>query len=146
MEPTDPYGLCTTALVVGVASGFVPLVNTEAFLLWVAATTPVSERLPVVIFTTLGQMVAKAGLYLIGCGALGIPLGKHATKVDALRARLAGRKGSTSALLFASATCGIPPFYLVSVLTGVLRWSFTRFFLIGCCGRLLRFSLVLLMP
>jgi membrane protein YqaA with SNARE-associated domain len=138
----DILGLYATAFLAGLASGFVPLVSTEAFLLWVAMTSPFSALLPVAVLTTFGQMLANSGLYLAGRGVLRLPL-RCSTKLDALRARLeSGRTGLTG-VLFASACGGVPPFYLVSILAGTLRWPLPRFLVVGSCGRLLRFSVVL---
>lgn len=141
----DFLGLYATAFLAGLASGFVPLANTEAFLLWVAMTSPVSDLLPVAVLTTFGQMLAKSGLYLAGRGVLSLPL-RCGPKLDALRARLEGGRAGLTGVLFASACAGLPPFYLVSILAGTLRWPLRRFLIVGSFGRLLRFSIVLGLP
>jgi membrane protein DedA with SNARE-associated domain len=44
--------------------------------------------------------------------------------------------------VFASATAGWPPFYLVSLAAGSLRYSLARFVLVGGSGRLIRFAVL----
>lgn len=148
MNPAEAAGSCglyAAAIFVGVASGLLPLVNNEAFLLWVAATSPLADLLPVAVFTAFGQMLAKSVLYLVGRGVLRLPL-RFGRKVHELQARLEGRRAGLTGLLFASACGGVPPFYVVSVLAGTLRWSFARFLTVGFCGRVLRFSAILGLP
>lgn len=97
------------------------------------------------LLTAFGQMLAKSALYLAGRGVLSLPL-RSGRKLDALRARLEGNRAGVTGVLFASACAGVPPFYVVSVLAGTLRWSLPRFVVVGFCGRLLRFTIVLGLP
>lgn len=46
------------------------------------------------------------------------------------------------AVLFLSATLGVPPFYVTPILAGLLRISFPLFFVCGFSGRFLRFGAV----
>ena len=46
-------------------------------------------------------------------------------------------------MLFASASTGFPPFYVVSVASGALHIQFRRFLLIGFLGRTIRFAIEL---
>lgn len=137
-------GLCAATFAVAFLSGFVPLVNLETYLLSVAALRPGSSLPPVVLAASLGQMSAKCLLFLAGRGALALPLRHRGRALQA--AAWLERRGCGPALVFASAFSGIPPFYLVSVAAGLLRFPLAAFLLCGTAGRLLRFSAVFLLP
>jgi membrane protein YqaA with SNARE-associated domain len=129
------------SLVVGLVSGLVPILNTEAYLLAVAAFAPSDRLLPVVLLTTLGQMIAKSLLYFAGSGVLSRRfLGARAARLEEVKRRLERAPTGVAALVFASASAGWPPFYLVSLAAGSLRYSLARFVLVGGSGRLLRFA------
>lgn len=70
MDLTSVLGLFGGSFAVGAVSGLVPLLNTEAYLLGVAALAPRETLLPVVLLTTAGQMASKSLLYVAGSGAL----------------------------------------------------------------------------
>jgi membrane protein YqaA with SNARE-associated domain len=132
---------------VGFVSGLLPAVNTEAYLLTVASLAP-REVVPfAVVFVTAGQMAAKACVYLAGRGALsGWLVRAQGARLTALRDRFAGMQGRASTLLFSSAVFGVPPFYVMSLAAGSLRYSLSRFLLVGAGGRLIRFAAVVALP
>ena len=124
-------------------SGFVPLVNIEAYLLGAAALLPGAPALVVVVPAALGQMAAKAVLFLGGRGLVRLPL-KARDRAIAAAARLGTRR--PPALVFTSALTGLPPFYVVSVAAGMLGFRPGPFLLAGLAGRLLRFGAVFALP
>ena len=141
MELAKAFGFLAGSFVVGLVSGLVPVVNTEAYLLAVAAFAPSDRLLPVIVLTTVGQMIAKSLLYLAGSGVMGSRfLGARAARLDEVKSRLERAPTGVAALVFASATAGWPPFYLVSLAAGSLRYSLARFVLVGGSGRLVRFT------
>lgn len=141
MELATALGFLAGSLVIGLVSGLVPVVNTEAYLLAVAAFAPRDRLLPVVVLTTLGQMIAKSLLYFAGSGAMSPRLlGARAARLAEMKNRLESAPTGVAALVFASAAAGWPPFYLVSLAAGSLRYSLARFILVGGSGRLLRFA------
>lgn len=147
MQLTRLLGYCGGSFAMGLVSGLVPALNTEAYLLMVAAVAPREAVLPAVAFVTLGQMVAKGLLYLVGSGAVSSRLlGARAGRVAGMRQRLVRMRAGASALVFSSAATGIPPFYLVSLAAGSLRFSLARFLLVGGSGRLLRFAAIVAVP
>jgi membrane protein YqaA with SNARE-associated domain len=141
----DPDQVYLATFVVSFVSGFVPIVNTEAYLLSVSALSSV-PAVPVVLLSTAGQMSAKLLLYLGGRGLVKLPLGRPGQKLDKVRAELERRRGKTDALIFASAFLGFPPFYAVTVLAGVVQVPLLDFLLPSTAGRLLRFASVFLFP
>ena len=147
MELTTALGLFVGSLVFGAVSGLVPVLNTEAYLLAVTAFAPSEHLLPVVVLTTLGQMISKSLLYLAGSGALSPRfLGARAARLQELKSRLQRVPTGVTAVVFASAAAGWPPFYLVSLAAGSLRYSLARFVLVGGSGRLLRFAALVAVP
>lgn len=144
-EMTSAVGLPAATFLYCVASALVPIVNAEVFLLGVAAMAPSSMLATVVVMATLGQMAAKAVLFLAGRGVLSFPLGRGRAGLEAVRLRIE-RWRSREALVLVSATTGIPPFYATSILAGSLGFPFGRFLVLGLAGRLVRFSVVVAMP
>src|SRR5512143_3294299 len=124
-------------------SGLVPFVNMEAYLIGAAALLPGAPPLVVVVAAALGQMAAKALLFLGGRGLVSLP-SRLRQRASAASARLGGRR--PPALVFTSALTGLPPFYLVSVAAGLLGFRPGPFLLAGFAGRLLRFGAVFAIP
>jgi membrane protein YqaA with SNARE-associated domain len=128
-----------------VASGFIPVVNAELFLVGVAAVAP-REVLPAVAaLAAAGQMVAKCGMYLGGRGVVALPRGKRHEDLARWQARVDGWR-SKDLLVLVSASVGLPPFFVTSILAGSLKLPFGRFVLAGYLGRLVRFGAVLAIP
>lgn len=140
------YGLYLSTYIIAVISGFVPVVNIEVYLVWVAAFTPRSQGLPIAILATLGQMTAKTLMYLGGAGILKITLRKPEEKMAAVQKKFESWKNRTSLFIFLSAFLGVPPFYLVSVASGALKIKLPRFLITGLAGRFLRFGITVFFP
>jgi membrane protein YqaA with SNARE-associated domain len=138
-------GLPLATFLYCVASGFIPVLNAEVFLVAAAALAP-RELLPVIpVLAAAGQMVAKSGMYLGGRGVVRLPSEKRKADLDALRARVA-RWRSKDLLVLVSASVGLPPFFAVAILAGTLRFPFARFLLAGFVGRVVRFGAVVAVP
>jgi membrane protein YqaA with SNARE-associated domain len=140
-----PDQVYLASFVVSFVSGFVPIVNTEAYLLSVSALSSV-PAVPVILLSTLGQMCSKLILYLGGRGLVRLPLGRPGQSLDKMRAELERRQGKTDALIFASAFLGFPPFYAVTLVAGVVQVPVLDFLLPSTLGRLLRFAAVFAFP
>jgi membrane protein YqaA with SNARE-associated domain len=137
--------LYTATFLVSFVSGFVPLINAEAYLLSVASLSS-APALPVVLIATLGQMAAKLILYLGGRGLLKLPRARSYESLEKLRLQLERRRGRTDTLIFLSAFLGLPPFYAVTILAGVVQVPLLDFLLPSLLGRLLRFGAIFLFP
>jgi membrane protein YqaA with SNARE-associated domain len=150
MDPLDltrTAGLLGGSFAVGAVSGLVPLLNTEAFVMGLALVHPRGRLAPAVVSITLGQLLAKLLLYQVGRGSLSLPGLRHGRgRMAEMRARLEERRSCVAAVVFASATLGLPPFYLVSMAAGSLRWPLARFLLVGGAGRLARFTVIAAVP
>ena len=134
-------GIYLATLIVSVLSGLIPLVNGELYLIaaiLVAGDATVALVLAVIV--AIGQMIAKIGLYYTARGAseLGQKTRLAAGLVKA-RALVERWEGKPLTLLFVSAVTGLPPFYLVSLLAGIVGIRFRTFLLLGILGRVIRF-------
>lgn len=132
-------------LVISVLSGLIPVINIEFYLVSVA-TLSTAPAAPIILLTTLGQMIAKYVLYLSGQGVVKLPIGRHQKSLDRVREALERRRGSAHGLVLVSAITGLPPFYAMSIVAGALRLSLAGFLVVGSAGRLLRFSVFFLFP
>lgn len=139
-------GIYVATFIIALVSGLVPVVNAEAYLLLVSAILPPGAVLPVVLLAASGQMIAKLALYLTGKGALRLPLRRWDEKIEAWRTRIETRKGRADVLIFVSAFVGLPPFYVLSIVAGILRFRLAEFVVWGFVGRSLRFGVVVLFP
>jgi membrane protein YqaA with SNARE-associated domain len=128
--------------VVGLLSGLVPVINIEVYLVAVGSLSGASP-VPVVLLTTLGQMLGKCILYLSGQGFVKLSLWPSWKSLERTREAFDRHKSRTEGLVFISALTGIPPFYALSVMAGVMRIPILRFLVPGTLGRCLRFSVVL---
>jgi membrane protein YqaA with SNARE-associated domain len=140
------FGIYLSTYIVCLASGFLPFVNAEVFLVLVSAITPRHRAPFVVLIATFGQMTAKAIIYLAGRGALKLPLKKYEQKLDTIIQKYGKKRIASNLFIFLSAFTGLPPFYIISILAGVIKFKFMSFLLYGFLGRLIRFSLVVFFP
>ncbi len=101
----------------------------------------------VVLGMTIGQMIGKVLIYLAGAGAIRLPLREsHKERLATARQKLESSRMGTAPFLFVSAATGWPPFYIVSILAGVLRLGLWIFVISGFLGRLVRFSVFAAFP
>lgn len=134
-------GIYLATLIVSVLSGLVPVVNGELYLIAaiVVAGDP-TVALVLAVLVAIGQMIAKVALYHAARGAT--TLGRRTrfgAKLEQAQALIERWRGKPLTLLFVSAVTGLPPFYLVSLLAGVVGIRFTTFLLLGLVGRVIRF-------
>lgn len=140
-------GIYLATLIVSVLSGLLPLVNGELYLIaaiLVAHDPTIALVLAVIV--AIGQMIAKIGLYYAARGAT--ELGKKTRLARSLvkaRALVERWEGKPLTLLFVSAVIGLPPFYLVSLLAGIVGIRFRTFLLLGIVGRVIRFVAIALL-
>jgi len=139
-----PYLAC---FALSIVSALVPWVNGEALLLSLAVCAPSRFALAGLVgLASLGQMVGKCVLYWGGTGSVSLNRGRVARLTTSWKKRLTSSPGRASIVVFVSSAVGIPPFYVITILAGALHLGFGRFVGIGLCGRLVRFSLVVIIP
>jgi membrane protein YqaA with SNARE-associated domain len=129
-----------------VLSALVPVFNAEAYLIAASALAPSALAPAILVAGTLGQMAGKVVLYYAGRGAVRLPGERIQRALREAEARLGRRPGMESAVLFSSATLGLPPFYLVTLASGMMHLPLPRFVVLGLLGRLLRNAVVVALP
>lgn len=132
-----------------IASALVPVLNIEIYLSALAAAEPVDVWL-LALAAAAGQMIGKVVYYVLGRSSLDWAWVRRKTDKPKFQAALArwqtrveGRPWFAAGCVLLSASVGIPPFAIVSVLAGTLRMSFTMFVVVGLVGRVLRFASIL---
>lgn len=144
------FGPYAATLVVGFLSALIPVVNIELFL--IAAAAIASGSYPVWtlgVVAGFGQMGGKCILYWSGGTAVNSRAGRRfsADRVETLRRRMrAMNPWVLSGFNFVSALAGVPPFFLVSVLAGVIEMKFWQFLVTGLTGRVLRLVAIVTFP
>jgi len=124
-------------------SGLVPVVNAEIWLVAVTLLVASPAPLPaVVLLAAAGQMAAKSVLFITAKGALDLPTGRYQEKIERARASLARWKRRPNLLLFTSASVGLPPLYVTTLLAGGLGYRYRSFVTIGMLGRTARFAVI----
>lgn len=129
-----------------IASAVIPVFHAEAYLITMSALLPPVFGLPLVLASAMGQMIGKAAMYLMGRGVVRLPGERMHRLVAKADEWGRNRRGVEGSLVFVSASTGFPPFYVTSIACGMLKVPFGPFFWLGFLGRLLRFTVAVLIP
>jgi membrane protein YqaA with SNARE-associated domain len=139
--------LLLTSFALAVVSAIVPWVNGELVLLsFVAPTTSTPDLSQIVIAVTAGQVSGKSVLYWLARRARRLPPLKVEAAMARWRDQVARRPLAGLATMFASATFGVPPLYLTTLVAGSLMVDFGAFLAVIVSGRLLHFGAIALVP
>lgn len=147
----EQFGPFLATFIFSVFSALIPFLNLEFYLVAVSAVSPnsLSFLTAILFIATLGHMIAKGILYGTGRGAikLSVSNNKFSTKqIKELQLKMEENRSRNGAFLFFSGVTGLPPFYLVAILAGMLKLNFWNFFICGFAGRLIRLAFVLALP
>ena len=150
-ELIEQFGPYLATFIFSIFSALIPFLNLEFYLLAVSAIAPESLRFLgiILLIATFGHMIAKGVLYGTGRGALKLSWQQKkigVTQLKRLQLRMEKLEGQYSAFLFFSGATGLPPFYLVAIVSGMLKINFVNFFAFGFAGRLIRLAAVLALP
>ena len=85
-------------------------------------------------------------MFFGGRGVKFLQRGFMKAKIDEVSDVMQRRNGAVGTMMFMSAATGLPPFYVVSVASGLTGIAFTQFATLGFLGRFARFSIVVLFP
>jgi membrane protein YqaA with SNARE-associated domain len=129
-----------------VVSAVVPAVNAEVVLLAASAALPLRYAWVLITAATLGQMVGKVAMFYGGRGVKFLQRGRLKEKVDGLGDVMRRRNGATGWFVLTSAATGLPPFYMVSVASGLIGVPISQFAVLGTLGRFIRFAVVVMFP
>lgn len=149
------------AFVLSMGSAFVPIVPFEIFLVGLG-THGISPWFGTVVVVCggLGQMCGKLVFFFAGRGVRSrlstrakvtaeVEVAEHkgsSGRFAAIFEHAREHRGIAGAVTFVSGVIGIPPFAVTSVLAGAWRMSVVEFFVLGFCGRSIRFAVVLVAP
>jgi membrane protein YqaA with SNARE-associated domain len=137
-------GIYGGTFAVAIIAGLVPFINTEVFLVWLvrSAVDSSAQLAPIVIIASIGQMIAKIGLYFAGSGLLELPRGRYKHKIEIVRSKLDRWRTKPYFVYAISSVLGLPPFYLTVLAAGALHIRLKAFLAIGLTGRLIRFGVI----
>jgi membrane protein YqaA with SNARE-associated domain len=138
-------GIYAATLIVGVVSGLVPVVNGELYLISaVIITYDPTTGIVLAVLLAIGQMIAKVVLYQAARRAGDAGHGRFHAKIERARAKVAQWRDKPLALTFVSSIVGLPPFYLVTLVAGIVKVRFVTFLWLGLVGRTIRFLAIAL--
>jgi membrane protein YqaA with SNARE-associated domain len=139
-------GVYLGSFAIAVVSGVVPIVNAELYLIGIVlAIGGIPEALVLAVLIAAGQMIGKGALYQAARGATRLGASRAARladKLDHARAKVGRWRSKPYSALFVSASVGLPPLYLVTLVAGILEIRFRAFLLVGFAGRTLRFGTI----
>lgn len=135
-----------TTFGVAVASAVIPVINIEIYLLGASALAPREMVIPLVVAGTLGQVIGKIALYYAGTGALRLPGKRLQAALTRMNTQMQERPRTGGALVFVSATLGLPPYYVVTLAAGAAKMNLPMFLGVSLVGRLIRFAIVVAVP
>lgn len=130
-----------------IASALVPWISAELIVLAAAGSLASPAGLMVVVLgVTAGQVAGKSAIYWLARSARRPPSALVSRAVARCRDKYERRPVAAVGVMFASATVGLPPFYLTSLVAGSLKIDFGTFLAVGMCGRLLHFGALAAAP
>jgi membrane protein YqaA with SNARE-associated domain len=129
-----------------VASAVIPIFHAEAYLVAASLLAPPELRWPLVVAAATGQMIGKTAMYFAGRGALLIPGERMQRRIQQATERYRAKGEIGGALVFLSSASGFPPFYIVSIAAGMLKYPLPPFLVLGLAGRFIRFSVAVFLP
>jgi len=139
------FGIYAATLIVGVVSGLVPIVNGELYLISALLITyDPKTGIVLAVLLAVGQMIAKVVLYQAARRASNVGHGRFHAKIEKARAKVAQWRSKPLTLTFVSSTVGLPPFYLVTLVAGIVEVRFITFLWLGLVGRTIRFMTIAL--
>ncbi len=142
--------LVLTTVVVAFGSAVLPFINIEAYLGAVGAAVDHVGLWAIAGAAAVGQTAGKVVLFYAADWAMNLPWIKKKMSTPKWERsyhrwaqQVRERPGQTVLLLFASASLGFPPLYVMAVLAGQLRVRIWLFVPTCLLGRFLRFLVIL---
>jgi membrane protein YqaA with SNARE-associated domain len=142
--------LILTTLLVAFGSAVIPFINIEAYLAAVGAAIKDIGVGWVALAAAVGQTAGKVALYHASGWAMRLPwikkkmaTPKWKESYDRWSVRVHERPNQTALLLFASASLGFPPLYVMAVLAGQMKVRLWLFISTCLTGRFIRFLVIL---
>lgn len=138
-------------------SALVPVVNTEIYLVGLVTQQP---QLPWWLLgpaAAVGQMAGKRLFYYAARGSLRLPArlqrhsgwsggGRWSRRLVRFQETCRERPAWAVGVLLVSASLGLPPFLMITVIAGMARIPVTTFLVTGLAGRFARFAAIAASP
>jgi membrane protein YqaA with SNARE-associated domain len=140
-------GIYGASFAIAFIAGLFPIASIELFLVGLSALRhpSIGELVVCCVLGALGHQVAKTITYFAGEGALENK--KLKPRVDAIRHRIERWDRYPHAILFLSATVGLPPIYLIGFIAHpLMEIRFLPFTLITFIGRMGRYLVLAVIP
>jgi len=134
-------GILVGAALTCALGGVFPWINSEVVILGAALLVPPTALPVLVIGCALGQMSSKAGVYAITRWAPHVLPDRARALLDRAE-RYRGRQGVLVGAVFLGSAVSLPPFYLVTLASGLLRVPFALFCLVGLFGTATRYAVL----
>ena len=112
----------------------------------VSAISARETIIPILIISIISQMAAKVIVYFAGNGAIKLPLRKYEKKIARVKEKFENSKVKPGYFVLISAMTGIPPFYIVTLLSGMMKVHIWDFILFGLLGTSIKFTASLYLP
>ena len=128
-------------------SAILPWLNTEIIVLSLPALARSPAELAWLVGVAVsGHLLGKCSIYWAARRGTARPMPRLAPLMARWRTRMEGRPWAPPACLLLSATTGIPPFYVITLLAGATRVNFPSYVACGAAGLLVRFGSLALVP
>jgi membrane protein YqaA with SNARE-associated domain len=127
-----------TTFAVCAISGPLPVVHSELYLFSVSTISPPAWAPGLILAAVLGQLVGKALLYFVGRGAIKIRSERFNRILLKAQSKMQANPKTGGAILFTSATLGLPPMYATTLACGAARMNFAWFLTLTAAGRIVR--------
>lgn len=138
--------LFMSTLMVCIASGFIPLINAELYLIGVGLYESGHHYLLLATAAAIGQTIAKGIVFFISKHTQYFMSEKYTTKLKKLELMQKRWSKASLSVLFCSSSLGFPPLLLTSVYYGLVNLNFYQFITITLIGRWIRFAVILMVP
>lgn len=135
-----------TTFAVCAISGPLPVIHSELYLLSVSTLSPPRWAWALIAAAVLGQLAGKTLLYYVGRGAIRIRSERFQRLMTAAQARMEANPRAGGAVLFVSATVGLPPMYATTLACGAARMNLVSFLLLTAAGRFIHYAVVVFVP
>jgi membrane protein YqaA with SNARE-associated domain len=135
-----------TTFAVCAISGPLPVIHSELYLFSVSTISPPAWAPGLILAAVLGQLLGKTLLYFVGRGAIRIRSERFQRMMARAQTRMQANPRTSGAILFTSATVGLPPMYATTLACGAARMNYAWFLALTGAGRILHYSIVVYVP
>ena len=140
------WALSLTTIAISTVGSLLPFSPIEPFLLALPAVAPRAWLVPLALLATVCHMAAKILLYVASRGAARVIPERYRGHVERTRERLLSSPRTKALTILASSAVGLPPLYVVTVLSGALRLPLLEFVVPATIGRAIRFVALVTLP